>query len=258
MKKFLVGAIGGAALMVVVALWTGVASVGLPWIEVPEFTDVDVALELPEAARIVGIEQIALDCRARIHAEVPVEGRRDHSAFGQTYRTDTVTLEAIGDVDTCVEGTSAEVVYHRDGTTEVIIPGESIVFVRPRVDAVATADSVEVNKGLVGRFTDVFPWVDTDLGLTPLAYAYAQTVIGSSSCMEAAYTATEDVLIDAYRQQFVEAGADPDDLVVRIEGEPLFSELPSVDLGDVEMTAATEGTCLLAEGLGGGVTQIDR
>ncbi len=258
MKKVLAGAIGGAALVVAAALWLGVATIGLPWVDVPEFTDVEVALELPEEARIVGVEPIALDCRARVHAEVPVEGRREHSVFGQTYRTDTVTLEAIGDVDTCVEGTSAEVVYHRDGTTEVIIPGESIVFVRPRVDAVATAGSVDVDKGMVGRLTDVFPWVDADLGLTPLAYAYAQTVIGSSSCMEAAYGVTQDILVDAYRQQFIDAGADPDDLVVRIEGEPLFSTLPSVDLGDVEMTAATEGTCLVADDLGGGVVENDR
>ena len=85
------------------------------------------------------MEPISLDCRARIHAEVPVEGRREHELLGQVYRTDTVSMLAVGDVDTCVEGTSAEVVHHRDGTTEVIIPGESILFVRPRVDAVATA-----------------------------------------------------------------------------------------------------------------------
>ena len=61
--------------------------------------------------------------------------------------------------------------FHRDQS--VIIPGESILFVRPRVDAVATADSVHEGKGTIGKLTDSFPWVDSDVGLTPLAYAYA-------------------------------------------------------------------------------------
>lgn len=252
MKKVLSGAVLGALLVSGIALWAGVASLQFPWQVVPDFTDVEVELALPEEARIVAVDKIALDCRARIYAEVPVEGKREHSAFDRVYRTDTVTMTAYGDVDTCVEGHATQVLYKRDGTTEVIIPAESIVFVRPRVDAVASADTVEVNKGLIGKFTDVFPWVSDDLGLAPAAYAYAQRVIGSSECMEAAYTVTEEVLVEAYTEQFIANGADADDLTVTIDGTPDFG--PSIggdfDLGDLDMTVDERAiTCMLSDDL---------
>ncbi len=252
MNKILTGAILGIVAFAGFAVWSNVIDIRFPWQVLPEFADVQVDLTLPEEARIVEVEPIALDCRARIHAEVPVEGRREHSVFGKVYRTDTVTMQATGDVDTCVEGTSADVVYKRDGSTEVIIPGEAILFVRPRVDAVATAATVDETKGAFGKLTDAFPWVDSDLGLTPLAYAYAQTVIGSSQCMEAAYSVTEEVLIDAYRQQFIDQGADPATLTVRIDGQPLFPDAPEVDMGeDVTMSVGTgQISCTTADGLG--------
>ncbi len=252
MKKTLAGAVLGILAFAGFAVWSNLIDIRFPWQVLPEFADVEVDLTLPEEARIVEVEPIALDCRARIHAEVPVEGRREHSVLGKVYRTDTVTMQATGDVDTCVEGTSADVIYNRDGSTEVIIPGEAIIFVRPRVDAVATAASVDETKGGLGKFTDAFPWVDSDLGLTPLAYAYAQNVIGSSQCMEAAYTVTEDVLIDAYRQQFIDQGVDPETLTVRIEGEPLFANAPEIDMGDdVTMSVGNDQiSCTTADGLG--------
>ena len=253
MNKFLGGVLAGALFLGGLALYLGVASLQWPWRVLPEFNDVEVTLTLPEEARIVGVQPIALDCRARVFAEVAVDGRREHELFGRVYRTDRVEMTAIGDIDTCVEGTSAQVQYHADGTTEIRIPGESIVFVRPRVNAVATADSVQVSKGFTGRLTDVFPWVDTDLGLTPLAYAYAQDVIGSSECMEAAFQLTEQILIDAYTQQFIESGADPDSLTVTIDGRPSFgANEPAPTFGDVEMTPATGGVaCVLSDDLGG-------
>jgi hypothetical protein len=253
MNKFLGGALAGGLLLAGIVVYLGMASFRWPWDTLPEFGDVEVSLALPEEARIVGVQPIALDCRARVFAEVAVDGRREHHLFGRVYRTDRIEMTATGDVDTCVEGTSAEVLYRSDGTTEVVIPGDSIVFVRPRVDAVATADSVSVSKGVVGRLTDVFPWVDTDLGLTPLAYAYAQDVIGSSACMEAAYQLTEQILIDAYTEQFVENGADPDALSVTIDGRPSFgADEPAPMLGDVVMTPTEGGvSCALNEDLGG-------
>ncbi len=252
MNKFIGGALAGILIIGGFMLWLGVASLTWPWRVIPDFTEVAVEFELPEEARITSVQPIALDCRARIHAVVPVEGSREHKAFGQTYRTDSVSMTAYGDVDTCVEGTSAQVVHKRDGSTEVIIPGESILFVRPRVDTVATAGTVEENKGYLGRVTDVAPWVDTDLGLTPLAYAYAQNVIGSSQCMEAAYEVTEQILIDAYTEQFVEKGANPDDLTVRIDGRPFFPSPPAVDLGDLEMDVAESSiACEVSDELGG-------
>jgi len=218
----------------------------------PDFTDIDVEVSLPEEARIVAVEPITLDCRARVHARVPVEGTREHEAFGQVYRTDRVTLDAVGDVDTCVDGNSTTVYRNRDGTAEVVIEGESIVFVRPRVNTVATADSLTVSRGVIGKITDAFPWVDDNLGLTPLAYAYAQNVIGSSECMETAYAVTEGILLDAYRQQFIEQGYDPDKLTVRIEGEPLFTDSDEIDMGNVEMHVGTgDIACVASDDLGG-------
>lgn len=254
MKNALAGTIFGVFTVVAVAIWSGAVSIDVPWMKVvPEFGEVDVAISLPEEARIIAIEPIALDCRARVHAVVPVEGRREHSLFDRVYRTDTISLEAIGDVDTCVEGTSAQVVHKKDGTTEVIIPGESIMFVRPRVDAVATAQSVVVDKGAAGKITDVFPWVSDDLGLTPLAYAYAQNVIGGSNCMETAYTVTEGLLVDAYTQQFIDQGADPEKLTVRIDGSPNFIDPEPVEMGDdvVMDVGADNVSCELSEELGG-------
>lgn len=249
MKKFLGGAFVATAALIGVVVWMGALSFDWPWRSLPEFGEVEVALSLPTEARIVSVDPIALDCRARVHAEVPVEGRREHSVLDQVYRTDTVTMTAVGDVDTCVEGTSAQVVHRRDGSTEVVIPGESITFVRPRVDTVATAASVEVSKGLAGKLTDVFPWVSDDVGLTPLAYAHAQNVIGGSECMQAAYAVTKDLLVEAYRQQFIDQGADPLKLTVRIDGVPLFLDPAPLELGEgVEMAAGTaEVACLLSD-----------
>ncbi len=237
MKRLGAGIVLGIVAVVAFVAATGSLSFTWPWDIVPEFAEVQVELELPTEARIVNVEPIMLDCRARVHAEVPVSGRREHSLFDQVYRTDTIDMVAIGDVDTCVDGGAAKVLRRADGTTEIVIPAESIKFVRPRVNAVETADSVTVSKGLLGKATDVFPWVSDDLGLTPTAYAYSQNVIGSSSCMRTAYTVTRGLITDAYRQQFIDQGADPAQLSVRIDGEPIFEDPNPIYMGDgVEMT----------------------
>lgn len=254
MKKVIIGMLAGVVGFGAFAVWSGGVSINWPWKVIPDFNDVAVALTIPNEVRIVKIEPISLDCRARVHAEVPLEGKREHKLLGQVYRTDSIEMDAIGDVDTCVDGTSAQVVHRRDGSTEVVIPGESIVFVRPRVNTVLSADSVAVDKGGVGKLTDVFPWVSDDLGLTPLAYAYAQNVIGSSQCMQAAYEVTEEVLIDAYRLQFIGQGADAATLVVRIEGEPIFVDPLPVNLGDVTMDLSGEAiTCVVSDEAFGGL-----
>ncbi len=202
----------------------------------PTFTTVDVKLSMPAEARITKIEPISLDCRARVYAEVPVEGIRQKESFGVVYRTDRVSMYAYGDVDTCVDGSATEVTHHRDGSTDVVIPGESILFVRPRVDVVRTASSVRVDRDMVGKLADALPWAEDDMGgLTPMAYAYAQNVIGSSDCMRTAYTVTEGMLLDAYHQQIADQGVDPDRITVTIDGEPRFVDPEPLDLGDLEM-----------------------
>jgi hypothetical protein len=243
MKRILSALLGGGVLLVlgVVLGQTGLLRFGPQF---PTVNEVSVAVEAPDEARIVAVEPISLDCRARVHAEVPVVATREHEAFGQVYRTDRVTLDAVGDVDTCVDGSGTRVIHHDDGTTEVVIDGDAITFVRPRVDTVATGDSLTVERGPIGKLTDAFPWVDDNLGLTPLAYAFAQNVIGSSQCMTTAYTVTEGLLVDAYRQQVIDQGADPDSLSVRVEGEPRYGEPEPLDAGDVQLTVgAGEVTC---------------
>ncbi|MDH3680373.1 MAG: hypothetical protein OEV40_10545 [Acidimicrobiia bacterium] len=252
MKRLVPALLAGGLLVLFGTLLGQIGLLSISGPSLPRFTDVEVDVSLPEEARIVAIEPISLDCRARVHALVPVVGTREHEAFGAVYRTDRVTLDAIGDVDTCVDGNSARIEHHRDGTTEVIIPGESIVFVRPRVDTVATGDSLTVSRGLIGKLTDAFPWVDDNLGLTPLAYAYAQNVIGSSQCMQTAYTVTERMLVDAYRQQFIEQGVDPAALTVHIDGEPLFAEPAVLDMAGVDLRVGDgEVRCVASDDLGG-------
>lgn len=237
---------GFIALLAALALAFGIVRFSGP--SLPEFSQVSVDLTLPEEARIVDVQPIRLDCRARVFAEVPVEGRREHEAFGRVYRTDRITMRAYGDVDTCVDGSGTEVTHHNDGTTDVVIDASSIVFVRPRVDAVRTASTVDIDKDVVGKFVDAFPWVDDNLGLTPAAYAFAQNVIGSSSCMETAYLLTEGMLIDAYRDQAIEQGVDPDRLEVTIEGQPTFTDPDPVELGDVELWPGSSGIICQASG----------
>ncbi len=247
--------IGLGVLVVVacgVALWSGFIDIRWPWERFGEFTEVAVDVSLPQEARIVAVEPITLDCRARVYAEIPVEGVREYSAFGQVYRTDRVEIVAQGDIDTCVEGASAQVVRYLDGSAEVTIPGESIVFVRPRVDTVATASSVKTDKGFVGELTDLVPWIESDEDLTPQAYAYAQNVIGSSACTRTAYALTEGLLIDAYTQQFIDQGLDPDSLTVTIEGEPTFTDPEPIDMGALELSVSNgAATCRPADDLGG-------
>lgn len=250
MKKVVAGAALGIAAVVALIATTGSLAFTWPWDVLPEFTAVEVELKLPTEARIVNVEPIMLDCRARVHAEVPVAGTREHSALGQVYRTDTIEMVAIGDVDTCVNGGAARVLRRSDGTTDIVIPAESITFVRPRVNAVLTAESVSVSKGLVGKATDVFPWVSDDLGLTPTAYAYSQNVIGSSSCMRTAYTVTQGLITSAYRQQFIDQGADPSKLSVQIDGEPTFSDPETIYMGDgVEMNVGDGSVTCTADEL---------
>lgn len=252
MGSWMRGLVAGVVLSVLglVVLRTGLIDIDLPWEGLPDVASVESEVAAVDGARIASVEPIALDCRSRVHAVVPVEGVREHRLLGQVYRTDRVQLEAIGDVDTCVDGARVEVSRHDDGTTEVVVPASSIRFVRPRVDAVATGDSVEVSKGRVGKVTDVFPWVDESSGLLPEAYAYAQHVIGGSACMQAAYHATSELLTEAYRQQFVDQGFDPRKLVVRIDGQPVFAQNHPVELGgDVEFSARPDAvTCQPAGG----------
>lgn len=227
--------IGAGALVFVATLIvltnTGVIGIDWPWenVDLPDPLTEETAVVQPEEATIIEIAPIALDCRARIHAKVPVKGTRDHKVVGQTYRTDTVTMTAIGDIDTCVSSDATEVIRVDETTFRVLVHAEAITFERPRVDTVATRDSVSFDKGFVGKFTDVLPWVSDDSGLTPAAYSFAQQVVGSSECMERAWKITEVVIETAYRDELTRQGGEANDVEVDIVGIPDFGEPPSTE-----------------------------
>ena len=227
--------IGAGALVFVASLIvltnTGVIGIDWPWekVDLPDPLTEETRVAQPEEATIIEIAPIALDCRARIHAKVPVKGTRDHKVVGQTYRTDTVTMTAIGDIDTCVSSDATEVIRVSDTSFRVLVPAEAITFERPRVDTVATRESVSFDKGFVGKFTDVLPWVSDDSGLTPAAYAFAQQVVGSSECMERAWNITEVVIKTAYRDELARQGGEANDVQVDIVGVPDFGEPPAAE-----------------------------
>ena len=237
--------LGAVAALVITG--AGIISFDWPW-QVDEIAAVETSVVVQEPPTIFRIEPIALDCRARVHAEVPLQGVREHRVLGQVYRTDSVTMTAIGDVDTCVEADGVEIIDRADGGFSVIVPGQSIRFVRPRVDAVRTVDSVSFDKGLVGKLTDVFPWVSDDNRLTTSAYAYAQGVIGGSDCMQAAYEHTSAMIVDAYRSQLEDQGGRGADVDVRIEGEPDFDQNLPPELDGLSFDISAQGTtCEVAD-----------
>lgn len=258
LSRSLISVIVVSVIGLIVFIQLGVADISWPW-ENPAVASQTTVIQQTEEAEIVEIRPIALDCRARIHTVVPVEGRRDHDLLGQTYRTDTVRMTAIGDIDTCVDASSVEIVVREDGSARVLVPADAIEFVRPRVDAVATLDSVEYDQGLVGKLTDALPWVSDNSSLTPAAFAYAQTVIGSSQCMAAAYETTTQAMVEAYEQQMASAGLDPDDLEVEIIGQPDFAALPDTgDLGDFAFEVSADGaSCSVAADAYGGDELVD-
>lgn len=246
--------IGAGALVFVASLIvlanTGVIGIDWPWenVDLPDPLTEETRVAQPEEATIVEIEPIALDCRARIHAQVPVKGNRDHKVLGQTYRTDTVTMTAIGDIDTCVASDATEIVPVGENAFRVLIPAEAITFERPRVDTVATRESVSFDKGLVGKFTDALPWVSDDSGLTPAAYAFAQQVVGSSECMERAWKITTVVIQSAYRDEIVARGGDADDVEVDIVGLPAFGEPPATEQDGFTFEVAGAGVNCRVDG----------
>jgi len=239
------------ALFLVTAFFSfGWVDINWPW------EDVDIVVEekvvqpdIQEGpAEIIKISPLALDCRARILAEVPVIGTSSTKIAGATVSTDTVRMRAIGDVDTCVSTAGVEVNERADGTIGVIIDAEAIRFVRPRVDAVATMNSVTTDRGFVNQLVEALPWTNEDDELTPAAFAFAQTVIGGSSCMSAAYEETEKALVVAYENQIIEQGGDPADIDVIISGIPDFGQnnLDPVVLGDFEFKEELGTSCVVS------------
>lgn len=237
------------SLIIVIALVsTGFIDFNWPWENVvEEETVLEIDVEDVGPAQVVAITPISLDCRARIEAEVPVVGTQRTSVAGATVSTDTIRLRAVGDVDTCVAADGVEINERTDGTIGVIIDADAIEFVRPRVDAVATMDSVTTDRGIVNQVIEALPFTNEDDELTPAAFAFAQTVIGGSDCMRAAFDQTTLALEDAYRQQMVDQGANPDGIDVIVSGTPDFGQNDDpAELGDFEFVEEAGTACVVA------------
>lgn len=251
MKRAGIG-FGTAAIVVVAGMLVlqnlGAIDITWPWEKVDVLTEETTIA--PAEAEIIEIEPISLDCRARVSAAVPVEGRREHKALGQVYRTDKVTITAIGDIDTCIDNELVEIIDDQEtGEYRVLVPADAITFERPRVDAELTQDSVHFSKGWVGKVTDAFPWVSDNTGLTPAAYTFSQNVIGSSECMSEAFKVTRQLIVDAYEDEMVAQGLDRRDIEVRVIGEPSFGEPVTEAMEDFRFEVADEGTvCQVAPG----------
>ncbi|MFT7475419.1 MAG: hypothetical protein ACI81L_002358 [Verrucomicrobiales bacterium] len=236
-----------ALVMVTAFISFGWLDINWPWENIVQ-EESAVGVEIEQGpARIIEITPIALDCRARIEAEVPVIGTQKTSVAGATISTDTIRMRAVGDVDTCVDASGVEIIERADGTFAVIIDADAIRFVRPRVDAVATMESVATDRGFVNQVVEVLPWTNEDDELTPAAFAFAQTVIGGSSCMEAAYERTTVALERAYRDQMTAQGALPGDVDVIVSGIPDFgqNDLDTAALGEFEFVEDQGTSCVI-------------
>ena len=211
--------------------------------------DIEQSLEIKEPATILRVEAIALDCRARVQATVPVEGIREVEVAGLVVRTDTVRVDAEGDVDTCVDADQVEIRELADGRFLVDIPGEAIQFVRPRVDMVASAQNVEYDQGFLGELTGLLPGVDDGDSMVPSAFAFAQQVIGGNACMTEAFDVTSQALEQAYIDQLGAQGASADMVDITI-GRPDFDQnrLPD-ETGDIDFDVRDGSIrCTLASG----------
>ncbi|MBP7930432.1 MAG: hypothetical protein KAZ88_07225 [Acidimicrobiia bacterium] len=249
MKTFLWGAGLGILALIAVAVKGDILSFHSPFGNLSDVVEETTSVEQAQTATVTQIEPIALDCRARIHAVIPITAKREHSVMGQVYRTDTVTLDAIGDIDTCVEAGSTTITTMPDGRVQVVVPAQAIHFERPRVDAVATAGSFDFDKGAVGKATDVLPWVDDNSSLAPVAYAYAQSIIGSSECLYIAFDRTVEALKLAYVNQLAAQGVAAEQVNVTVLGRPEVGPTPPATVGAVRLQAAQDrAVCKVAPG----------
>lgn len=186
-------------------------------------------------ATIIGVVPIRLDCRAVISIEVPVSGKREHKMFGKVYRTDSMSMKAIGDVAMCIDGQAR--LETTDMMRVITVPATAVVFDRPRVDAIKTQGTLNVTKGWVGKLTDIFPWVSENNGLTQEGYAFAQSVIGGGKCMESAWQKTVGIVTESLMADAISEGFTEGNVTITIDGTPDFrqNETPDTELAGVNM-----------------------
>jgi hypothetical protein len=172
-------------------------------------------------AEIVRIEPIAIECRAAIEAEVPVLLQKDvhYKTFGWNVftRTERGAFTSFGDVDTCLAIDHTRIFQTANGGWTVNVNVDDIVFRRPRVDMLRSFDT-----WIISVDWDWAPWVDGDTQMGLEAAALAQYLIGSSSCIEAAFDVTVDAIEASYKDQAASIGIDPALVNVVIDGTPSY------------------------------------
>ncbi len=196
--------------------------------------------ERRDQARTTGVAEVRvrpldLSCKARIDAVVPLKGEAKSTAHAPlidvnlTYNTDTITMTAIGDVDTCFPATGATV-KHTDTSWLVKIDASQTVLNRPRVKPAATAQSVSYHPGAGRKLVKLLPIVNFFLvnengsRLTLEAEAFAQSIIGGSSCMKAAWPATKRAIVQTYQDDAKRKGIPASHVHVSFTGQPAFQQ----------------------------------
>ncbi len=230
------------------------------WFDSPEVERQD-TFRKHGPVRIVKIVPEALECRAYVQAEIPVKGESQYiwktPLFSKTLNTDTITFTAIGDVEVCFPAEGATVHAKNDGSWLVEIDSSQAVFNRPRVDALATENSVDYKPGAGREIIEFVPIVDYFIDtnaheLTAEAFAYAQALIGGSDCMNAAWQPVQKAIVLSYQDQAARKGADPGAVEVIFTNQPDFEQHAKVfDTGvfdGVEFEIDTENDrCVVLE-----------
>lgn len=215
----------------------GVVVIVVLW--VANFFNLDQRLERNDTIRQSGaveifeIKPVNIDCRAVVRASIPVKGESQyivHTPLGsKTLNTDTIWLTAIGDVDVCFPPEASEVVKQADGSWLVTIDSSKTVFNRPRVDALATGNSVDYEDGAGRDIMSAVPlvnaFIDTNAHeLTLEAVAFAQSLIASSECMAAAWPPVQEAVTAAYAEQAALGGLSADQVTVVFKGAPFYAQ----------------------------------
>lgn len=176
---------------------------------------------------------IFIDCRARTDVAAPVKDEAQHiihTFFGSfTWNTDTVWMNAQGDVTTCFPADGAVVTTTGNRMT-VDVDTTRTVFYRPRVKPAATARSVRYEPGAGRRVAgfvplfDYFVMKENGSRLTLEAEQFAQSIIGGSRCMKASWKATRRAITTAYHKYAKQHGIARHNVTINFNGSPRFDQ----------------------------------
>lgn len=175
-----------------------------------------------------------LHCSSLINASVPVKGQAQYTVHllvaSKTLNTDGITMRAIGDVGGCLRARFVKLI-RQGGEVIVTLDASGTSFWRPRVKPAATAGSVKYHRGFMRGLIAAMPmplinlFIDENSSqLTMQAESFAQSVIGGSKCMKAAWPQAKRNIVTEYRRTLTRLGFDTAHLQVRLVGQPDFAQ----------------------------------